>query len=1156
MGFAGQVFAARVAVGLALPTPSQLESSGGMIAGFANKMYRRLRSQQLDNAKQGLKNSQQQLADAQNVLSAAQASNKSKLASAAKDSIDAISTAYSKTPKIETAAGMKDFLAAAQAAPGQMASKMEPLFANVNADSADGVAYSQLIKNLMDDTTGADAALIQWMESRQKSLKMELEEQQSGTATDRMSAKEMDDLELKIEQGEHHLDTMKQHTTFKTNNVIPAMDAEEKALKDVEKAEKGVVKAGEILNKTNIETAKGTEHLGRTINRAAFQMQTTLINSIKESVALLTAFYYKLNQNTQELIAFERELKNANSVFGLTNSQLFDVGETVTQFGQEFGHAMQNGAEGLYQLASAGVTAEEALAILPETLKLSMAVQGDHNTISKLTAQTLFGFEMSMEQAGEVTDKFAHAIQKSLIEYQDLASAVKFALPFFTSTGQSIDQLLGALQVLTNRALEAGIAGRGLRQGVAELAESIGDATANFHAMGVAVTDEAGNMLQLTEIASNFHAVLEEGVINDTELLTSLIQDLNVRGATAFVHLVQASDEFTDAVKDLENAGGELDEMVRIQNESLQAQIQILGNNIQAIFFLRDANYEGTEYMNAFHEAVVRGVESLQGLLVELNGSTYALTAFGQAIQDIAVEGVQNMVILLEDLVKIVKDFSKEGLGSVEMLKVLLVPLQVMLKIVNALGPQMVKFLITMRLMLMVFPVMTLVTTASAVATLFYAAAKGKANLAEEENLRLNITQVAWLTAIEHITWANVSALLWYIPLKIKSAQATLAESAADKLSSFWKIFWNAAEKKGIFYRLWNIKVSKTSMALKIKEFVIDKARTVGMITGMKWRSANLAVEWKTIFATMWKNKLKTIEMLLEATGVMWLSRKIGLNLVWNKLIALGNFMLGRKLAMTRTEIVLSKLTWIWKKLINKAMWQQIALTAAGAIGWSIFWIAATGGIIVLIAFFVVLAKKLNDQFDIITQFKIFFQHIINMIGWYVQLWIDAGVALADWAMNGTNVFLRFGLFVKHVFLMVAYYIDIAAEKLADFIKDAKDFFSSGLNPWGNVPYIPLIATGKANVYPRQYGGSAYSQGGGAYIVGEKGPELFVPRSSGQIIPNKDLNSGRTNRLYDQSMGSQGITAGSVIRADKLIVNDLKTRLMRTGAAKLGIDIF
>ena len=73
MGFAGQVFAARVAVGLALPTPSQLESSGGMIAGFANKLYSRLRSQQVNNAKASLEAARSQLTKANTVLAAASA---------------------------------------------------------------------------------------------------------------------------------------------------------------------------------------------------------------------------------------------------------------------------------------------------------------------------------------------------------------------------------------------------------------------------------------------------------------------------------------------------------------------------------------------------------------------------------------------------------------------------------------------------------------------------------------------------------------------------------------------------------------------------------------------------------------------------------------------------------------------------------------------------------------------------------------------------------------------------------------------------------------------------------------------------------------------------------------------------------------------------
>jgi TP901 family phage tail tape measure protein len=349
---------------------------------------------------------------------------------------------------------------------------------------------------------------------------------------------------------------------------------------------------------------------------ASYQIKQGFTEAVRESVSVLTGFYYEMNQATSALIEFEAELLNANSVWNESRDVLFDTANIITQFGQEFGISMQNGATGLYQLASAGLSAEESLTILPETLKLSMAVQGDHNTIAKLTTQTLFGFEMEASRAAEVTDKFAHAIQKSLIEYEDLSSAVKFALPFFTSTGQSIDQLLGSLQILTNRALEAGIAGRGLRQALAEFAEGAEDNTTAFRQMGIEILNSRGEMLQLTEIAAQFAEVVGKDTVNNTELLTALIQDLNVRGATAFIHLVQSSDEFTQAVQNSENAAGELDQMVQIQNESLKAQIQILKNNVEMIFFMRDASYEGTEFMNAFHEAVVGAVASLTDLLV------------------------------------------------------------------------------------------------------------------------------------------------------------------------------------------------------------------------------------------------------------------------------------------------------------------------------------------------------------------------------------------------------------------------------------------------------------------------------------------------------------------------------------------------------------
>ena len=463
---------------------------------------------------------------------------------------------------------------------------------------------------------------------------------------------------------------------------------EEKRLRDIVKdAVNGESAAIKLLQ-------QGAEQAAKQALQLAQALKDNFSNALRESISALTAMFYKLQQNTQELIEFEKELMNANSVFNVTRKELFETSNQIVQFGQSFGLEMQNGAEGLYQLASAGLTADQAAKVLPETLKLSMAVQGDHNTIAKLTTQTLMGFSMEMEQAAEVTDKFAHVIQKSLIEYEDLTSAVKFAMPFFTATGQSVDQLLGALTVLTNRALEAGIAGRGLRQALAEFAEHADNNEAAFARMGLEIKKADGSMKDLTVIAKEYSDIIGPDAASNTELLTSLIDDLNVRGATAFVHLVQNADEFAEAVHNVENAGGELDEMVRIQNESMQSQIQILKNNIDMIFFYSDGVDRANGAMNEFHSAIIDGITGFQDLLVEGEEGNKQLTEFGMTVRDVAVEAVQALTVLLQDGVKFLAEFSGEGKQAIGILKAYMLPVQMLMKAIDFMGPRVTSLVV------------------------------------------------------------------------------------------------------------------------------------------------------------------------------------------------------------------------------------------------------------------------------------------------------------------------------------------------------------------------------------------------------------------------------------------------------------------------------
>ena len=419
-------------------------------------------------------------------------------------------------------------------------------------------------------------------------------------------------------------------------------------------------------------------------------------NVLQQSVITLTLFYYKINQVVEGIKGFQQELMNAQSIFQTTNETLYGLSNQIVEFGSQFGISYNNAAKGLYQFASAGLSADDSMKVLNDTLKLSMAVQGDHNTISKLTTQVIYGFGLEMDEATAVTDKFAHAINKSLIEYQDLASAIKFSMPFFVSTGQSLDTLLGALQVLTNRALEAGIAGRGLRQSLAEFTQHADDNNAAFRQLGVEILDVEGNMLSLTNIAQQFNQVLGEDV-TDMQVMMALMEDLNVRGATAFVHLVQNADEFEAAVTDLQNSAGSAHEMAMIQQQGLEAQLTRLKNAFLAPFLLTDEISNSVGVLNKFELVIQNIVADMEGMIYDtMPDGSKVLSDFAHDMQRGVLVALVSFADLLKRVATLATEFSEAGMFNISMLKLYFLPLSIIVGLFEVLSADTVRLIMVM----------------------------------------------------------------------------------------------------------------------------------------------------------------------------------------------------------------------------------------------------------------------------------------------------------------------------------------------------------------------------------------------------------------------------------------------------------------------------
>jgi len=118
-----------------------------------------------------------------------------------------------------------------------------------------------------------------------------------------------------------------------------------------------------------------------------------------------------------------------------------------------------------------------------------------------------------------------------------------------------------------------------------------------------------------------------------------------------------------------------------------------------------------------------------------------------------------------------------------------------------------------------------------------------------------------------------------------------------------------------------------------------------------------------------------------------------------------------------------------------------------------------------------------------------------------------------------------------------------ATKSIGDMFKSLAETIAKAL--FTNLVTGPLIEgiLGGLNIPGRAAGGPV--TGGSPYIVGERGPELFVPRQSGSIIPNGAGNNIALN-LTITSIDPQ-TAAATIVAQERLITNMVRRSFQRAG---------
>ena len=257
------------------------------------------------------------------------------------------------------------------------------------------------------------------------------------------------------------------------------------------------------------------------------------------SGAMLLTFGRKMVQSVQE---FGNEVSKIGGYLGVSGDELEDMRQLALKFGKDTQYSATEAAEAISELAKGGLDqAQISSGALEATLHLAAAGQMDFASAAKVTSQALHAFRLEGEDAEHVADALAAAATNSVASVEGLSNGFAYAASWARNAGWSINEVSGALALLSNYGIDAEMAGTALRNFMLRLAAPTDKAAGLMADLGIEVRDANGNMKSAVEVIDELNGALGNLSADERDSLINAI--FGVRGANAALALMDAGSQ-------------------------------------------------------------------------------------------------------------------------------------------------------------------------------------------------------------------------------------------------------------------------------------------------------------------------------------------------------------------------------------------------------------------------------------------------------------------------------------------------------------------------------------------------------------------------------------------------------------------------------------
>lgn len=351
---------------------------------------------------------------------------------------------------------------------------------------------------------------------------------------------------------------------------------------------------------------------------------------------------------------FEQSMQNTFSVMSASGAEMDALKKKAEEMGASTRFSASQASDALYNLGSAGQSANEAIKSLDGVLALAGATGSDLAFTSSTIASTLSQFNLTADKSSHIADVFSKAISKSQANMTKLSYSMKYVGPVASGLNVSLETSTAALMKLYNSGFGGEQAGTILRAGLQKLASGTDDLKSKLEGLGLSYDDvnpKTNDLADILERLKNANIDVTKSSELFGETAAAGMQKLIEGGGDAIRTmdgLLKSSDGAAKKMQDIQNASF-ANTKAELSSAFEAVQITLTSNVIPAV----DMVAKGITNVLKFVNELPRGVQVTGTAFAGLAASAGPLLLVAVGIAKIKAEMVQLNIALLSNPITI-----------------------------------------------------------------------------------------------------------------------------------------------------------------------------------------------------------------------------------------------------------------------------------------------------------------------------------------------------------------------------------------------------------------------------------------------------------------------------------------------------------------------